>query len=83
MSLAVYCRDRFNPYAFLHILLIVLTNRPDTSGMSAPCLAQVTPELFFDTDTLGRVTEENFVVPAELHVSSVFSIYSDYLNISF
>lgn len=48
--------------------------------MAVPCLAQVTPELFFDTDSLGRVTEENFVVPAGLHVC-VYSIHSDYFYI--
>lgn len=69
LSLAVYVRDRYNPYVFLHILLTVLLHRPDTSGMSVPCMAQVNPEIYIDEDTLGRVAEENFVNPTELQVS--------------
>lgn len=70
LSLAVYVRDHYNPNMFVQILVTTLLHRPDTSGMSVPCMAQVTPELYIDEDTLGLVKEENFVNPVELQVSS-------------
>ncbi|XP_065368855.1 phenoloxidase 2-like [Calliphora vicina] len=62
-SVAVYVRDRVNPYLFNYALSVALLHRADTKGLDIPSLAQVFPNKFVDADVFQQIREEVSVVP--------------------
>uniref|UniRef100_A0A0K8VQL9 tyrosinase n=1 Tax=Bactrocera latifrons TaxID=174628 RepID=A0A0K8VQL9_BACLA len=62
-SVAVYARDRVNPYLFNYALSVALLHRPDTKGLDLPSFAQNFPDKFVDSQVFRQVREEATVVP--------------------
>ncbi|XP_011202561.2 phenoloxidase 2 [Bactrocera dorsalis] len=62
-SVAVFARDRVNPYLFNYALSVALLHRPDTKGLDLPSFAQNFPDKFVDSRVFRQVREEATVVP--------------------
>ncbi|KAK4878034.1 hypothetical protein RN001_010540 [Aquatica leii] len=62
-SMAVYARDRVNPYLFNYALSVALLHRPDTQGLNLPSFMQSFPDKFIDTQVLNQAREEANIVP--------------------
>ncbi|XP_004526317.1 phenoloxidase 2 [Ceratitis capitata] len=62
-SVAVYARDRVNPYLFNYSLSVALLHRPDTKGLDLPSFAQNFPDKFVDSQVFRQIREEATVVP--------------------
>ncbi|XP_067616919.1 phenoloxidase 2-like [Eurosta solidaginis] len=62
-SVAVYARDRLNPYLFNYALSVALLHRRDTKGLDLPSFAQNFPDKFVDSQVFRKVREEVTVVP--------------------
>ncbi|XP_075170477.1 phenoloxidase 2-like [Haematobia irritans] len=62
-SVAVYARDRVNPYLFNYALSVALLHRPDTKGLDLPSFAMNFPDKFVDSSVFRMVREEATVVP--------------------
>ncbi|VVC24126.1 Hypothetical protein CINCED_3A001218 [Cinara cedri] len=62
LSLAVYMRDRINPYMFIYALSVVVIHRPDTRNVELPSHAEMFPSLYMDSSVFGRAREESAVV---------------------
>ncbi|XP_061400199.1 phenoloxidase 2-like [Musca vetustissima] len=63
LSVAVYARDRVNPYLFNYALSVALLHREDTKGLDLPSFAQNFPDKFVDSQVFRQVREEATVVP--------------------
>uniref|UniRef100_A0A1I8Q7Q8 tyrosinase n=1 Tax=Stomoxys calcitrans TaxID=35570 RepID=A0A1I8Q7Q8_STOCA len=63
LSVAVYARDRVNPYLFNYALSVALLHRSDTKGLDLPSYAQSFPDKFVDSQVFREVREEVTVVP--------------------
>ncbi|XP_013107071.1 phenoloxidase 2-like [Stomoxys calcitrans] len=63
LSVAVYARDRVNPYLFNYALSVALMHRPDTKGLDIPSFAQNFPDKFMDSQIFRLMREEASVVP--------------------
>ncbi|XP_023292341.2 phenoloxidase 2-like [Lucilia cuprina] len=61
-SVAVYARDRLNPFLFNYALSVALLHRPDTKNLDLPSFAQNFPEKFVDSHVFRQVREEATVV---------------------
>ena len=57
-SVAVYARDRVNPYLYNYALSVALLHRPDTKGIDLPSFAQVFPDKFVDSQVFRSIREE-------------------------
>ncbi|KAB0791115.1 hypothetical protein PPYR_02915 [Photinus pyralis] len=62
-SMAVYARDRVNPYLFNYCLSVALLHRVDTQGLDIPSFMESFPDKFIDTQILSQVREEANLVP--------------------
>ncbi|XP_005179890.1 phenoloxidase 2 [Musca domestica] len=62
-SVAVYARDRVNPFLFNYALSVALLHRPDTKGLDLPSFAQSFPEKYVDSKVFRQAREEASVVP--------------------
>ncbi|XP_053962923.1 phenoloxidase 2-like [Anastrepha ludens] len=62
-SVAVYARDRLNPYLFNYALSVALLHRKDTRGLNIPPLVLNFPDKFVDSRIFRQIREEVFVVP--------------------
>lgn len=62
-TVAVYARDRVNPFLFNYALSVAILHRPDTKGIDLPLFAQVFPEKFVDSKVFRAIREETSVVP--------------------
>ena len=69
MSLAVYCRDRMNPYLFIYALSVAILHRPDTKNLPIPSLSEVFPDKFIDGALFEKAKEESNIVPEKERVS--------------
>ncbi|GAB0086196.1 Hemocyanin, N-terminal [Sergentomyia squamirostris] len=63
LSVAVYARDRLNPYLFNYALSVALLHRPDTKDLPIPNLASTFPDKFMDSKVFQSVREEASIVP--------------------
>lgn len=62
-SIAVYARDRVNPYMFIYAFSVALLHRKDTRGLKIPNNIQAFPDKFFDSQVFVKVREQLKVVP--------------------
>ncbi|XP_044761569.1 phenoloxidase 1 [Coccinella septempunctata] len=63
LSVAVYCRDRVNPYLFNYCLSVALLHRPDTQDVDIPSFIRSFPDKFVDSQVFVRAREEAAIVP--------------------
>lgn len=61
-SVAVYARDRVNPYLFNYALSVALLHRPDTRELDVPSFMTTFPDKFVDGTVLQQVREEAEIV---------------------
>lgn len=62
-SVAVYARDRVNPYLFNYALSVALLHRQDTKGLDLPSIIENFPDKFIDSQVFRQMREEASVVP--------------------
>lgn len=68
-SLAVYARDRVNPYLFNYCLSVAILHRPDTQHLDIPTFIQSFPDKYVDSKVFTRAREEATIVPDGSRVS--------------
>lgn len=61
-TVAVYARDRVNPYLFHYALSVTLLHRPDTKDLPVPSFAQYFPEKYVDSKVFRAIREETNVL---------------------
>nr|XP_022907905.1 phenoloxidase 2 [Onthophagus taurus] len=62
-SMAVYARDRVNPYLFNYCLSVAILHRPDTQDLDLPAFVQSFPDKFLDGQVFQQAREEVSIVP--------------------
>ncbi|KAF2892247.1 hypothetical protein ILUMI_13924, partial [Ignelater luminosus] len=62
-SMALYARDRVNPYLFNYALSVALLHRKDTQNLDVPSLIESFPHKYVDSKIFTRAREEATVVP--------------------
>lgn len=62
-SVAVYARDRLNPYLFNYALSVTLMHRTDTKNLQVPSLITSFPDKFVDGTVLQKAREEANIIP--------------------
>ncbi|KAJ8926016.1 hypothetical protein NQ315_009871 [Exocentrus adspersus] len=63
LSVAVYARDRVNPYLFNYALSVALLHRPDTQNLDLPSFIHSFPDKFVDAKVFSEARETATVVP--------------------
>lgn len=71
-AVAVYARDRVNPYLFNYALSVALLHRPDTKNVDVPSFVASFPDKFVDGTVLQQAREEASIVPEGSRVSENF-----------
>lgn len=66
--MAVFARDRVNPYMFNYALSVALLHRPDTKDLDVPSFMTSFPDKFVDGTILQKAREEAEIVPTESRV---------------
>lgn len=61
-AVAVYARDRVNPYMFVYALSVAILHRPDTKGLQLPPHSEIFPEKYVDGALFARAREESNVL---------------------
>lgn len=61
-SVAVYVRDRINPYLFNYGLSVAILHRPDTKDLDVPSFIQSFPDKYFDSKVFNKAREECVLV---------------------
>lgn len=61
-SIAVYARDRLNPFLFNYALSVALLHRPDTKGLNLPLFSESFPEKYVDSTVFSQAREEATIV---------------------
>lgn len=62
-SVAVYARDRLNPYMFNYALSVAILHRPDTKDLKLPLFVETFPDKYVDSKVFAQIREEASVVP--------------------
>ncbi|GLV34925.1 Prophenoloxidase 2 [Carabus blaptoides fortunei] len=62
-SVAVYARDRVNPYLFNYALSVTLMHRKDTKNLDVPSFVTSFPDKFIDGTVLQKAREEANIIP--------------------
>lgn len=62
-TVAVYARDRLNPFLFNYALSVAILHRADTKNLSIPLFVETFPEKYLDGQIFARIREEAFIVP--------------------
>lgn len=63
LSVAVYARDRVNPYLFNYALSVALLHREDTQNLDIPSILLSFPDKYVDSKVFTKAREEATVVP--------------------
>ncbi|KAG5886327.1 hypothetical protein JTB14_034790 [Gonioctena quinquepunctata] len=63
LSVAVYTRDRVNPYLFNYALSVALLHRPDTQDVDLPSFIRSFPDKYVDSKVFAKAREEANIVP--------------------
>ncbi|KAG8238622.1 hypothetical protein J437_LFUL018540 [Ladona fulva] len=58
MAVAVYARERVNPYLYVYALSVAILHRPDAKGIQLPPLSEMFPEKYVDGSLFSRAREE-------------------------
>lgn len=71
LAMAVYARERVNPYLFNYCLSVAILHRPDTQNLDIPSFMQTFPDKYLDSKVFVRAREEITVVPQGSRVSQI------------
>jgi tyrosinase len=63
VSVAVYARDRVNPYLFNYALSVAILHRPDTQDVDLPSFIESFPDKYVDAKVFAQAREQATVVP--------------------
>ncbi|XP_056629808.1 phenoloxidase 1 [Diorhabda sublineata] len=63
LSVAVYTRDRVNPYLFNYALSVALLHRSDTKNIDLPSFIRSFPDKYVDSKITSQAREEANLVP--------------------
>jgi len=63
LSVAVFARDRVNPYMFNYAYAVALLHRPDTKDLNLPLFVESFPDKFVDSKVFSQIREEATIVP--------------------
>nr|CAH7714650.1 unnamed protein product [Callosobruchus chinensis] len=77
LSVAVYTRDRVNPYLFNYALSVALLHRPDTQDLDLPSFIRTFPDKYLDSKVFGKARENATIVPVNARVEPI-EIPKDY-----
>ncbi|XP_072391147.1 phenoloxidase 1-like [Diabrotica undecimpunctata] len=64
LSVALYTRDKVNPYLFNYCLSVALLHRSDTQDIDLPSFIRSFPDKYIDSKVFGQAREESNIVPA-------------------
>lgn len=62
-AVAVYSRDRLNPFLFNYALSVAILHRDDTKDLQLPLFVETFPEKFVDAKVFSKIREESFLIP--------------------
>lgn len=68
LSVAIYVRERVNPYLFQYSYSVALLHRPDTQNVELPSMVHSFPEKFFHSKVMGKARAYGEVVPSDKRV---------------
>lgn len=63
LAVAIYARERVNPYLFNYALSVALLHRPDTQDLDLPAFIQSFPDKYVDSKVFQKARQEATVVP--------------------
>ncbi|KAK9745259.1 Hemocyanin, copper containing domain [Popillia japonica] len=63
LAMAIYARERVNPYLFNYCFSVTLLHRPDTQDLELPSFIGSFPDKYFDSQVFARAREETTVIP--------------------
>lgn len=63
LAVAVYARDRVNPYLFNYALSVALLHRTDTQELDIPSIIHSFPDKYIDSKVFSKAREDANVVP--------------------
>ncbi|KAL1490376.1 hypothetical protein ABEB36_013085 [Hypothenemus hampei] len=63
LAVAVYARDRVNPYLFNYALSVALLHREDTQDLDVPSIIHSFPDKYVDSKVFNKAREDATVVP--------------------
>lgn len=69
LSLAVYCRDRVNPYLFNYCLTVALLHREETRDLDLPSFVRCFPDKYVDATVFTTAREDANILPDGSRVS--------------
>lgn len=64
-AIAIYARDRVNPYLFNYSLSVALLHKPETRNLNLPSIVHSFPDKFFDGKLFNRARENATVLADE------------------
>lgn len=70
LAMAVYARDRVNPYLFNYALSVAILHRPDTRDLDLPSFIQNFPDKFLDSKVFTPARESLTVLQDGNRVST-------------
>lgn len=72
LSLAVYCRDRVNPYLFNYCLTVALLHREETRDLDLPSFVRCFPDKYVDARVFTTAREDANILPDGSRVSALY-----------
>ncbi|KAF7284741.1 hypothetical protein GWI33_021611 [Rhynchophorus ferrugineus] len=63
LAVAVYARERVNPYLFNYALSVAILHRSDTQDLDIPSIIRLFPDKYVDSKVFEKAREEANVVP--------------------
>lgn len=78
-AMAVYARDRVNPYLFNYALSVALLHRPDTQDLDLPSFLQSFPDKFIDSKAFTPIREAASILPDGARVRTACLRFSSFV----
>lgn len=72
LSIAVYTRDRVNPYLFNYCFSVALLHRPDTQDITIPSFIHSFPDKYVDGKVFAKAREQATVIPEGSRVNKIY-----------
>lgn len=82
-SMAIYARERVNPYLFNYAFSVALLHRKDTNHLDIPTIIQTFPDKYLDSKVFTRAREEVSLVPEGSRVRKMSDLNSRIIGLNF